>query len=166
MRDAAFWWLLVPTILFLYLARDIGNTLVVAAIGVGLWYVRTIPGVPPAIRSYLPLLQALMVFFFLGGNPFVIFVVGAALAVAVLQRDPLLALLEPWWQLQQQIPPTTRRVLAFVIPFLIGYLFGQSALGFEWTSTFLSLTIGTIVAFLLIFTPPASMRRPAMGGPR
>jgi hypothetical protein len=87
----------------------------------------------------------------------------AALVAAALQHRRLIPALEPWWQIQHRIPPIARRVLAFVVTFAIGYYFGMKAAGNEWTFTFLSIVSGTVVTFLLMFTPPASLRRPGSG---
>jgi hypothetical protein len=164
-RGLSIWWLIVPTLIYFYLARDIVSTLILAAIGAGLWYAHTRNEVPFAARPYLLLLQSVLVFFFLGGNPIIIVGVLAALVGAVLQRSRLIPALEPWWQIQQRIPPTARRVIAVVVTLAIGYSFGRNASGNEWTYTFLSIVMATVVAFLLMFTPPDSLRRPRTGRP-
>lgn len=68
-------------------------------------------------------------------------------------------MLEPWWKLQSVVPAVARRILSFVFPALIGYYYGQRALGREWTTTLISISVATAVAFLIQFSPPAWMRR-------
>jgi hypothetical protein len=162
-RGLSVWWLIVPTLIYAFLSRNLVNTLILAVIAGGLRYAQTRPEVPTGVRPYLPLLQPVLVFLFLGGNPLVIAVVGAALVGAVQQHSQLLAALGPWWQIQEQIPLLGRRVLAVVFTLLIGYFFGVRAAGSEWTYTFLSMITGTVVTFLLLFTPPASLRKPVRG---
>lgn len=157
------WWLIVPTLIYAFLARNLVNTLMLAAIAWGLRYAQTRPEVPMGVRPYVPLLQPVLVFLFLSGNPLVIVLVGAALVGAIQQHSQLLAALEPWWQIQGQIPLLGRRMLAVVLTLLIGYFFGVRAAGSEWTYTFLSMITGTVVTFLLLFTPASSFRKPARG---
>ena len=59
--------------------------------------------------------------------------------------------------------PALRKPLAFVIPFVFGYYFGLNAGGREWTYTLISVSVGIAIAFLILFTPPDSIRqrRPA-----
>jgi hypothetical protein len=153
------WWIVVPTLLFAIVVRDIPLTLLLAAVGAGLHFAQTRPEVPAIARPYLPLLQAPVVFLFLGGSFMVVaLVAGAAFAAIKWHRD-IFAALEPWWRLQQEVPLTMRRVIAFFVSLLIGYYFGANASGNEWTYTLLSIVIATIVTLLLIFTPPAALRR-------
>jgi hypothetical protein len=65
-RGLSIWWLIVPTLVYAFLVRNILSTLLLAAIGAGLRYAQTRKEVPPAARPYLPLLQPVVVFFFLG----------------------------------------------------------------------------------------------------
>jgi len=159
-RGVSIWWLVIPTLIFAFLTRDIVRILILAIIGAGLKYAQTRKEIPSGVRPYLPFLQPVVVFFFLGGNPIVIIGVGAAIVGAVLQHSRLIPALEPWWQIQQRIPPIAQRVLAFALTLVIGYFFGVNGAGREWTVTFLSMVTGTVVAFLLMFTPPVSLRQP------
>jgi hypothetical protein len=67
--------------------------------------------------------------------------------------------LHPWWVVQGAVPYGIRRILSFVVPMIIGYWIGQRALGWEWAATLLSMASGTVVAFLLLFTPPSPTGR-------
>jgi hypothetical protein len=156
-RRAALWWFILPTLLYLFLSRNIVAALLLAAIAAGLRYAQSRTEVPAAIRPVLPLLMPVVTFIFLGGNLLVIAAVIAAIGAAVWQREQLLRRLAPWWQIQQRLSLRLRRVLAIVSALIIGYLFGVSASGNEWTYTFLSMALGTIAAFLLLFTPPEAL---------
>jgi hypothetical protein len=156
-------WLIVPTLAYAFLAHDILNTLLLAALAVGLAVAQTRPEVPARARAYLPFLQVLAVFVFLGANVVVVSFVAVAAVAAYQQRESLIKALQPWWQVQQQISPGGRRAVAAVLSLPIGYLFGAAASGHEWTSTFLSIVVGTIITVLLLFTPPAA-GHPIKGG--
>lgn len=159
-------WLIVPTAIFVFLSRQLVPIAVVAACAAGLWGVRTNPEPVaaqwPASRPYLPwapALQTLVVFVMLGGNPIAVAVIGAAVLAALRYNRELLHALEPWWAFQESIPAALRKPLAFVVPGLCGYYFGVRAGGQEWTYTLISIAIGVVLAFLLLFTPPTSLRR-------
>jgi len=149
------WWLVVPTLIYLFLTHNVLNTVVLAAIAVGLHVALTRPEVPVSAKPYVPLLQTVAVFVFFGGNIVVLGIVVAAGAAVYSQRDALFRALEPWWQIQQRMSPTTRRVIAVIASLIVGYWFGGQASGNEWTYTFLSMVIATIITFLLVFTPPS-----------
>jgi hypothetical protein len=154
------WWIIIPTLLFAIVIRDVFQTLLLAAIGAGLYFAQSRPEVPAVVRPYLPLLQAPIVFFFLGGSVVLVaVVVGGAFAAFKWHRSIFVAL-EPWWQLQQGMSLTVRRVVAFVVSLIVGYYFGENSSGVEWTYALLAIVIATVVTLLLIFTPPAAMRRP------
>jgi hypothetical protein len=152
------WWLIVPTLIYAFVGRDLVSTLILMVAGAGIKYAQTRPELPQVAKDFLPLLQSGLVFCFLGGNPIVVAAVAGAAAAAFVRREAVVRALGPWWQVQQQIPPLVRRVAAAALSLLIGYGFGSNAAGDEWTYTFLSIATSTIVTFLLIFTPPASMR--------
>lgn len=152
------WWIIVPTLLFAIVVRDIPQTLALAAIGAGLHFAQTRPEVPATVKPYLPLLQSLIVFIFLGGSLILVALVAGAGVAAFKWYREIFAALEPWWQLQQRMPLNIRRVLAFLLSLWIGYNFGVQASGSEWTYTLLSIVAATIVTFLLIFTPPRALR--------
>jgi hypothetical protein len=153
------WWIIITTLVYIYLSRDVVTTLILTAVGVGLAWAQTRKEVPASIRPYLPLLQLILVFLFLGGSPIAIALVVAVGAAAIWQAKPLIRALEPWWQVQQQIPSLVRRVVGFILALVIGYFFGRRAGGNEWTYTFLSIACASGVVFLLTFTPPAGLRQ-------
>ena len=165
------WWIVIPTAIFIFLSiesRDPVPIVIVCVIGAGLWIGRnkTIPPTAaPNVRAMqplvgsLPLLQIPVVFVALGGSLITVALLTAALAAAIrFHREWILAL-EPWWTFQQTIAPGLRKPLAFGIPLLTGYYFGTNASGNEWTYTLISVSVGIAIAFLLLFTPPAAMRR-------
>ncbi len=160
-RGFSIWWVIIPTLLYAYLSRDPVRIAILTAIGVGLVLAQRRPEVPASARPYLPLLQLLMVFIFLGGNPIVVVLVAAAVVAVAWQSKPLVRALEPWWQIQQRIPSILRRVIGFLVALVIGYYFGRRAGGNEWTYTFISMVCSTVVVLLLTFKPPATLRRPA-----
>ena len=126
--------------------------------------VLTAPGVaastyPPQPTYKLEVGGSAFVFVMLGGNPVAVAVIGAAVIAALRYNRELLHALEPWWALQESIPAALRKPLAFVVPGLAGYYFGVRAGGQEWTYTLISISIGVVLAFLLLFTPPTSLRR-------
>jgi hypothetical protein len=153
------WWIIIPTLIYAYLSRDVITTLVLAALGACLAFAQSRKEIPARVRPYLPLLQLLLVFIFLGGSPIAVLLVAACAVAVIWQSRPLIRILEPWWQVQQQIPSLVRRVAGFLLAVMIGYGFGMQAGGSEWTSTFLSIACGTAVVFLLSFTPPAALRK-------
>lgn len=157
-RRASLWWFILPILLYLFLSRNIVGSLLLAAIGAGLRYAQTRKEVPAGARPFLPMVMPVVAFIFLGGNLLVTLVVIAGIGAAVWQQERLIQGLEPWWHIQQRMSPTLRRVLAIVSTLAIGYMFGLNASGNEWTYTLLSIAIGTLVAFLLLFTPPAALR--------
>lgn len=152
-------WIIIPTVIFAFLARDPIMTLALAAVGVGLKVAQTHPKVPAQVRPYLPMLQPLVTFIFLGGSVLAVALVGAGIAAAVNKNKLLIQLLEPWWAVQTQIPKLVRQGIGVVATLVIGYYFGGIAGGNEWTMTFISMVTGTLVMFLLTFTPPDSMRQ-------
>lgn len=152
-------WIIIPTVIFAFLARDVVMTLLLAAVGMGLRVAQSHPKVPAQARPYLPLLQPLVTFIFLGGNVLAVALVGAGVAAAVNKNRLLIQLLEPWWVIQKQIPLLARRGIGVVLTLAIGYYFGGIAGGNEWTMTFISMVTGTLVMFLLTFTPPDAMRQ-------
>ena len=164
-RGLSIWWLIVPTLIYGFLSRNIISTLILAGLGAGLKFAQGRQEVPTRFKPYLFLLQPVLAFVFLGGNPIVIAAVAAAIVGVIRQSGPLIHALEPWWQIQQQIPLIARRVLGFVLTLVIGYYFGMHATGSEWTYTFLSMVTATTVMFLMTFTPPVSIRRPSVSSP-
>jgi hypothetical protein len=70
-----------------------------------------------------------------------------------------MAQLEPWWSYQEKLSPAVRKLLVVVVLFVIGYVIGTSAAGIEWGATLISVALGAAVAFLLLFTPPPSLRQ-------
>jgi len=167
-QPLSMWWIVIPTAIFIFLSRQPVPIVIVVAIGAGLWILRTRqlgPSAPPALRAiqplvpYAPALQSAVVFVMLGGSLFAILLVMAAAVAAFIYRRQLTLMLEPWWHLQSTIPPAYRKPLAFALPFIAGYCFGVNADGQEWTFTLISFSIGIVLAFLLLFTPPDSMRR-------
>ena len=167
-KGFSIWWLIVPTAVFAFLSRDPVMIGVVAAIGVGLWLVKTRPlpaNAPPwAVRlhpfaPFAPAVQIPVVFVFLGGNPIVVGLLVVLVVLAVRHRLKVLAALEPWWNLQASIPPAGRKALAFAVPLITGYYFGRNAGGREWTYTLISVSVGVLLAFLLLFTPPDHLRQ-------
>jgi uncharacterized membrane protein YvlD (DUF360 family) len=160
--NLSWWWIILPTLVYAIVAQQLGNTLLVMAIGAALAYAQTLPSVPAGVRPFLPALQPGVVFLFLGGNPLMLAGVVLGIATIVTQRSRLVAALEPWWRVQETIPAPTRRIASFAVPFVIGFGFGHVGSGWEWAATLLSMTVGTAASFLLIFTPPTSLRRAAL----
>lgn len=152
------WWLVVPTAVYAFLTYNLVYTLILIAAAAGLHFAQARPEVPTQAKPYLPLLQSLIVFVFLGGNVFVTAIIIAAAAAAYVQRDALIKALAPWWQVQQQMSPTTRRVIAVGASLVIGYWIGLNAGNNEWTYTLISVSLATVITFLLVFTPPSAMR--------
>jgi hypothetical protein len=155
-------WLVVPTLVYAFLTYNVVNTLALCAIAAGLKFAQGRSEVPANIRPYLPLLQAGVVFVFLGGNIVIAVAIAVAGLVAFNQLDAIVTALEPWWQAQQQISMDTRRVIAVAISLALGYFLGSGAGGNEWTLTLISIVGATVVTFLLVFTPPT--QRPTGGG--
>jgi len=153
--------LVVPTLAYAFLTYNVANTLALCAIAAALKFAQARPEVPEQIRPYLPLLQAGCVFVFLGGNIVIAAVVALVALIALNQLDAIVAALEPWWQVQRQISSEARRVIAIAISLILGYVFGSSAGGTEWTSTLISIVGATVVTFLLVYTP--STERPTGG---
>jgi hypothetical protein len=83
----------------------------------------------------------------------------------VQQRNTLVQALDPWWRVQRQLPASLRSVIGFILSLAIGYFFGGVALNREWTVTFISVSIGTIVMFLFTFSPPPALRLTRNSGP-
>jgi hypothetical protein len=158
------WWIIIPTLVYAYLSRDVVMTLILAALGAGLGFAQRRKEVPAKVRPFLPLLQLVLVFIFLGGSPFAVLLVAAAGAAVIWKAHPIIRAMEPWWQVQQQIPILVRRVVGIFLAAVIGYFFAARAGGNEWTYTFLSIVLGTVVVFLLSFTPPDSVRASPMQG--
>jgi hypothetical protein len=158
------WWLIVPTLVYAYLTRNALYTLLLAAIAVGLKVAQARPEVPEKARKFVPLLQIPMVFIFLGGSIVAIAVAAAAAVAAFKFRDQIIEALEPWWQIQAQMSVPVRRLTAIGLSLVIGYGFGINSSGNEWTYTFISIVIATVLTFLLLFTPPA--RQPSSQEPR
>lgn len=163
-RDRSLWWLILPTILYLFLARDLVNTLILLALAFVIRFAGTRPQIPARFKPFLPVLQPVAAFVFLGGSLIAVATTAVAVGLAYLQRSRLVVILEPWWQVQERWPVRARRIAAWVVPFVLGYLFGLLAGGREWTMTFLSMITGSAAAFLLLFTPPADLRRRAAAG--
>lgn len=166
-KSLSIWWVIVPTLLFFYLSRQTVPMVIVALIGAGLWFARTRKIPANAGRNlqmlapflpFAPAFQVVIVFVMLGGNPIVAALIFAGVFAAVKYRDRLIAVLEPWWQIQTSIPSGIRKPLAIGAAALVGYYFGNRAGGQEWTYTLISISFGIVVAFLIIFTPPDSAR--------
>lgn len=152
------WWLVGPTLAYLFLTHKVVNTVILAIIAAGLHFAQTRPEVPADARPYLPALQILIVSIFLGVNIFVVGVVVAAAAAAYSRREALFKALDPWWEVQARISPANRRIIAVVASLVVGYWFGSRAGGNEWTYTFISVVIATIITFLCVFTPGTRVR--------
>jgi hypothetical protein len=162
------WWIIIPTAIFIFLSREPVPIAIIVAMGAGLWIGRTkqipstadanIRGLQPLVAS-APLLQIPIVFVALGGSVITVVLLTIAVGAAIRFHREWIMALEPWWQFQHTISPALRKPLAFGIPLLTGYYFGSNAGGNEWTYTLISVTIGIAIAFLLLFTPPAVMRR-------
>jgi hypothetical protein len=167
------WWLVVPTLIFAVLRlilsaeRNVVPVVLVVAAAAGLywWKQQPLPAdASPMVQRLKPFAYALqigVVFVMLGGV-----IAGVALAIVVVfvryvAKDPegLVHRLEPWWSYQDKLTKGQRKLLAFAVPGVIGYLIGINAGGIEWGATLLSITIGATVAFLCLFSPPESMRR-------
>lgn len=164
------WWIVVLTAFFAFLSRQPIPIAIVAVIGAGLWWLKARPeslgGTPMLIKlrpyaPWAPALQLIVVFVGLGGSA--IAVAGLGIVVFLVLRNPLrlVAALEPWWKVQSTIPTLVRKPLAFAIPFVFGYYFGINAGGREWTYTLISVSLGIVVAFLILFTPPDHIRQKA-----
>src|SRR4051812_12930661 len=109
------WWLVVPTLVYVLLARNITFTVALVLIGAAIKYAQTRPELPDMARNFLPLLQSLFVFFVLGGNPLAVAAVAAAGVGVFLKSEALVSALEPWWRVQETIPGLLRQVLAVVV---------------------------------------------------
>jgi hypothetical protein len=163
----SFWWLVVPTALFAFLSRNPIQIGVATVIAAALWAAksRQIPATAsPAVRNLQPLvafapaLQIAVVFVLLGGSLVVMVLLVAGVGAAIYYHRRVVDALEPWWQFQASIPAAARKPLAFAVPFVFGYYFGLNAGGQEWTYTLISVSVGIAIAFLILFTPPESMR--------
>jgi hypothetical protein len=166
-------WLLIPTGIFVVLRliasqqSNLAESVVVVAAAAGLfwWKQQPLPAdVSPTIRRLKPFTYALqigIVFVLLGGAIAGVALAGVAAFVVFVAQNPkrVVDALEPWWGFQEKFKPPTRRLLAFVVPGVIGWYLGTQASGIEWGMTLVSLSIGASVGFLFIFTPPASMRK-------
>jgi hypothetical protein len=166
-KPLSVWWIVVPSAIFIFLSRGLIPICIVVAIGTALWVMRTkqiSPAASPSLRAvqpflpYAPALQCPVVFVMLGGSPFAVLFVVAGATAALHYHRRLVVMLEPWWQVQRSIPMAARKPLAFAIPFLAGYFFGENASGREWSYTLLSFSVGIVLAFLILFTPPDSLR--------
>jgi hypothetical protein len=164
-RGVSVWWIIGPTLFYGLIALNLVNTVILAAIGALLKFAQSRSEVPAGVRPFLPLIQPAAVFVFLGGSIIPVAVAGAFGVLAVQQRDALVQALEPWWRIQRQLPARQRSVIGFVLSLAIGYLFGGVADGREWTITFISVSIGTLVMFLFSFSPPAAVRLTRNVGP-
>lgn len=158
------WWVIGPTLLFAFLSRSVVEIAIVAILGAGLWIGKT-KDMPPTVdarvrawQPYVPAVQILVVFVMLGGSLIVVAMITAAVIAAARYHRQIVAALEPWWLIQSTIPPVLRRPLAIVAAAIVGYYFGKSAGGREWTYTLISNALGMTVAFLITFTPPDSVR--------
>jgi len=163
------WWIIIPTLVYAYLARDIATTAVLVVVGAALRFGQGRREVPASVRPLLPLVQPAAVYLFLGGSLIPVVVAAAIGFLVVSQSATLIPALEPWWQIQQQVPRFVRFVVGIVLTFGIGYYFGGRAGGREWTYTFISMATATAVMFLLMFDPPPMLRSrnarlPAGGG--
>jgi hypothetical protein len=161
------WWLIIPTAFFAFLRRNIVEIAIVAAIAGALywWKQQPLPAnssrVLQRLKPFTYGLQLGVVFIMLGG---VIAAIALALVLAFVlyvARNPtkLVAALEPWWTLQEKLSSPLRRLLSFAIPGAIGWYIGTNAGGMEWGMTLLSLSIGATIGFLLLFSPPVSLRQ-------
>ena len=167
-------WLVVPTLLFALLQllaterRNVGSVAIaVAAAGALYWWKQQPlrPDASPTVQRLKPFtygLQIGVVFVMIGGVSAVVILAGVLALVRYVAKNGvgLVHKLEPWWSTQEKIPGPTRKLLAFGIPGAIGWYIGTYwAIGMEWGMTLFSFSLGIIAAFLLVFTPPASMRR-------
>ncbi len=162
------WWIVVPTAVFIFLSRQPVPIAIVVAIGGALWWGKTYqvpPTASPTMRDlqpwlpWGPALQIPVVFVALGGSPVAVALVVGAAILAMRFRFQLIHALEPWWQIQASIAPGLRKPLAIAVPFAVGYYFGTNAGGVEWTYTLISVSLGMVIAVLLLFTPPPALRR-------
>ena len=167
-QGLSFWWVVGPTLLFAYLSREPAPILIVAAIGAGLWWLKTYTPPPTAdknllaLKPFLPFapgFQIAVVFVAVGGSIVAVALLIGAVVAATRYRTQIVTGLEPWWKIQESIPPGGRKPIAIVAAGLVGYYFGGRAGGAEWTYTLLSISFGAVVAFLILFTPPASARQ-------
>jgi hypothetical protein len=164
-RGISVWWIIVPTLFYGLISLNAVNTVILAAIGALLKFAQNRPEVPAGVRTFLPLIQPAAVFVFLGGSIIPVAVAAAFGVLAVHQRDALVQALEPWWRVQRQLPARLRSVIGFTLSLAVGYFFGGVALNREWTITFISVSIGTIVMFLFTFSPPPAVRLTRNAGP-
>lgn len=151
--------LVLPTALYIYLARDLFTSIVLIVLGLGIRYTQNRHEIPERYRNLLPFVQPIACWLFLGGSAVAILGMGLALLLAQLERDRLVGLLQPWWRVQQRVPLLWRRVAAYMVPFGLGALLALLGPGREWTVTFLSVFFGTTLSFLIVFNPPEGLRR-------
>lgn len=166
-QGLSIWWIVVPTLLFAYLSRQIVPIVIAAAVGAALWWLKNYKVAPRADKNvralepffpFAPAFHIAVVFIMLGGSIIVVGMLIAAVVAAARFRKQIVAALEPWWQIQSSIPTGIRKPIAVVAAGLVGYYFGKRAGGQEWTYTLISISMGAAVAFLIIFTPPDSVR--------
>jgi hypothetical protein len=144
-----------PTILYAYLTERLTPTLVLIGIGLGLRFAQRRPGISPRTRAFLPFVQPAIVFLILGGSAVLLAGLIAAFIAVLAQRSPVARALAPWWRLQRHIAPKTRRLLSFAVPSVLGVSLARAS-GGAARGTLLTLGVGTLVSFLLLFTPPAT----------
>lgn len=168
------WFLIIPTVAFAALKvilsdrRDFVSLGIAVAIAIALYLWKQRPleqTASPTLRRLQPFAYALqigVVFVMLGGVSAAVILGVVLLFVLWIAKNPegMMGTLEPWWSFQEKLPGVLRKLLAFGIPGAIGYYIGSKwAGGMEWGMTLLSVSIGAMIAFLFLFTPPTSLRR-------
>jgi hypothetical protein len=184
-KGLSIWWLVIPTAA--YVALQVGfaeqkswaTAVIAVAIAGGLYWWKQQPAekvqqqlksmnLPPGLTTSLQriqpfayMLQIGIIFVMLGGAIAAIALAAVVAFVLWVAKNPqgVVQSLEPWWKFQEQIPPGLRKVLAFAVPGVTGYLIASSASGIEWGATLISVAIGACIGFLFIFTPPAWLRQ-------
>jgi hypothetical protein len=146
-------WIVLPTILYAYLTERLAPTLVLIGIGLGVRFVQRRPGISPRLRAFVPFVQPAIVFLMLGGSAVLLAGLIVAFIALLAQRSPIARALVPWWRLQQHIAPATRRLLSFAVPSALGVVLAR-ANGGAARATLLTMGVGTLISFLLLFTPP------------
>lgn len=152
---------------FAFIARDWLRVLLGPAAAAGLVYLmrrRDLQDrlrVPVPWRRFMPVLQPVISFLLLGTSLFTILFSAAAVAGGYVKRSRLIALLEPWWEIQDKLAAKQRLAVGIGAPVLVGLIFSFIP-GQGWDVAFLSMVTGGVVAFLVAYIPPPELRRPAL----
>jgi len=147
--------------------KDVVSVVVAVAAAGGLYWWRqqpVAPTLPPALQRVHPYAYALqpgVIFVMLGGVS-----AGVALGIVIfvvlwVAKNPqkAMAQLEPWWAYQEKLSANVRKLLVVVVTGIIGFVIGSRASGIEWGATLISVCLGMVATFLLLFTPPSSLRQ-------